>query len=290
MQYRQRISSCRVHKFIRCEVRADRRRPVQTLGHANSNPLHKAVFSRHPCTFFEVYLTTYFQYRDYITSDSVFFVNRTDDMRSLLLDTEQHFRTSAPYLLTEHGAYFGNVGNCISLWADVTADDWTFWDAFRMLVICKEIFCSFNICSAVGVLEYVYWDSDNDQFQVIVSLCITYDGRTERIILQAWIRDADIYHRWDRSVIVDSGSFRWLQAFDTVLSLTSRYDFILMAFPSVHVGLQFVSPSIILLLSWGLYFEMSVIYLCRCWQHIPISWRHMSIWTGEVIYKLLTLN
>jgi hypothetical protein len=45
--------------------------------------------------------------------------------------------------------------------------------------------------------------------------------------------------------------FRWLQTSDTVPSQTSWSDSLLMTFPSVHVRLQ------LLLLSWGLYFEMT---------------------------------
>jgi hypothetical protein len=52
--------------------------------------------------------------------------------------------------------------------------------------------------------------------------------------------------------------------FDTVPSLTSWYDFLLVTLPSIHIRLQLVLPLVILLLSWGLYLEMSVIYLCRC--------------------------
>jgi hypothetical protein len=57
--------------------------------------------------------------------------------------------------------------------------DWTFWEAFNILVTCKEIF--------------------------------------ERIVLQAGIREADVYNRWDRCVLLPkSGCFRWLQNFYTL--------------------------------------------------------------------------
>jgi hypothetical protein len=55
--------------------------------------------------------------------------------------------------------------------------------------------------------------------------------------LQVGIEDADtsIYHRWVRNVLVlESGSFRWFQIFNSVPSPTSRYDFLLMTFPSVQ--------------------------------------------------------
>ena len=43
----------------------------------------------------------------------------------------------------------------------------------------------------------------------------------ELIILQTRIRDADVYHRWDRSVLVpESDCFRWLPTSGTMSSLT----------------------------------------------------------------------
>jgi hypothetical protein len=72
-----------------------------------------------------------------------------------------------------------------------------------------------------------------------------YDCRTERIILQTGTGNADVYQRWDRSVLVsECGCFRWLQTFDTVPSLTSRND-LLITFPSIHVKFQLVLLSVI---------------------------------------------
>jgi hypothetical protein len=65
-----------------------------------------------------------------------------------------------------------------------------------------------------------------------------------------------------------------------VLSLNSWNGPLLMAFPSVRVGLQLALLSVILLLSWGLYFEMSVVYLFGFWQHSPMLVRHMTLWNG----------
>jgi hypothetical protein len=59
-----------------------------------------------------------------------------------------------------------------------------------------------------------------------------------------------------------------------------------MIFPCVHVSLQFILPSIILLLYSGLYFEMSDVYLYRFWQHSSMRKKYMTMWNAEVNYKL----
>jgi hypothetical protein len=171
--------------------------------------------------------------------------------------------TSHPLLLS---AILFSVGD----WSTWPPTDRALLEAFIILVTCKEIFCSFNVSLGEGPrMMYIL---------------------RQVIVLQAGTRDAGVYHRLVRSVpVLESGCFCWLQTSDTLPSLTSWNVSLLTTFPSVHVRSQLVLPSVILLLFWGVYFEMSVyvdagsIAPCRGGGHI-------SIWNGEVIYELLTLN
>jgi hypothetical protein len=87
-------------------------------------------------------------------------------------------------------------------------------------------------------------------FRKAISIWVTCKGILERIVLQAGIGNADVYQRWDRTVLVpESGCFRCLHTFDTLPSLSSLNDSLLMTFLSVHVRLLLVLLSVILLLS-----------------------------------------
>jgi hypothetical protein len=122
-------------------------------------------------------------------------------------------------------------------------------------------------------------------FSIIIWLCITNNYRI--INFQAGKGKADIYLWWSPIVVIlEFENFHFLLGFNNYNALASFMMWFSVNDIPVYSCKILISET--LLLSWGLYFEMSGNHWYEYEQRSPRPGR--PVWTGGVIYKILMLK